>query len=296
MKSGFVAIIGRPNAGKSTLLNGIIGEKISIVSARPQTTRDKITGVLTTEDYQIAFVDTPGIHSPRNSLGGYMMKSVRRAREGVDCVLYVFDAGRTLLDDDIEMLDRTIKGGTPVVVAVNKTDEVTDEKIASAFVKLKELEGISAIVPISALKKRNTDILLDELVKLIPEGDKLFPDDMLTDKTERFLAGEMIREKALRYLSEEVPHGIGVEIKVFSERGNGIVDVEADIICEKESHKGIVIGKGGQTLKRILTSARHDMEELLGQKVFLKGFVKVKSEWRDSDKLMRTLGYDKKDI
>ena len=296
MKSGFVAIIGRPNAGKSTLLNGFIGEKISIVSARPQTTRDKITGVLTTEDYQIAFVDTPGIHSPRNSLGGYMMKSVRRAREGVDCVLYVFDAGRTLLDDDIEMLDRTIKGGTPVVVAVNKTDEVTDEKIASAFVKLKELEGISAIVPISALKKRNTDILLDELVKLIPEGDKLFPDDMLTDKTERFLAGEMIREKALRYLSEEVPHGIGVEIKVFSERGNGIVDVEADIICEKESHKGIVIGKGGQTLKRILTSARHDMEELLGQKVFLKGFVKVKSEWRDSDKLMRTLGYDKKDI
>lgn len=296
MKSGFVAIIGRPNAGKSTLLNGFIGEKISIVSARPQTTRDKITGVLTTEDYQIAFVDTPGIHSPRNSLGGYMMKSVRRAREGVDCVLYVFDAGRTLLDDDIEMLDRTIKGGTPVVVAVNKTDEVTDEKIASAFVKLKELEGISAIVPISALKKRNTDILLDELVKLIPEGDKLFPDDMLTDKTERFLAGEMIREKALRYLSEEVPHGIGVEIKVFSERGNGIVDVEADIICEKESHKGIVIGKGGQTLKRILTSARHDMEELLGQKVFLKGFVKVKSEWRDSDKLIRTLGYDKKDI
>lgn len=296
MKSGFVAIIGRPNAGKSTLLNGFIGEKISIVSARPQTTRDKITGVLTTDTYQIAFVDTPGIHSPRNSLGGYMMKSVRRAREGVDCVLYVFDAGRPLLDDDLEMLSRTIEGGTPVVVAVNKTDEVTDERIASAFVKLKELNGLSAIVPISALKKRNTDVLLAELVKLMPEGEKLFPDDMLTDKTERFLVSEMIREKALRYLSEEVPHGIGVEIKVFSERGNGIVDVEADIICEKESHKGIVIGKGGQTLKRILTSARHDMEELLGQKVFLKGFVKVKSEWRDSDKLMRTLGYDKKEI
>ena len=296
MKSGFVAIIGRPNAGKSTLLNGFIGEKISIVSARPQTTRDKITGVLTTDQYQIAFVDTPGIHSPRNSLGGYMMKSVRRAREGVDCVLYVFDAGRNLLDDDIEMLARTIEGGTPVVVAINKTDEVTDEKIASAFVKLKDLEGISAIVPISALKKRNTQVLLDELVKLMPDGDKLFPDDMLTDKTERFLVSEMIREKALRYLSEEVPHGIGVEIKKFAERGNGIVDVEADIICEKESHKGIVIGKGGATLKRILTSARHDMEELLGQKVFLKAFVKVKSEWRDSDKLMRTLGYDKKEI
>ena len=296
MKSGFVAIIGRPNAGKSTLLNGFIGEKISIVSARPQTTRDKITGVLTTDEYQIAFVDTPGIHSPRNSLGGYMMKSVRRAREGVDCVLYVFDAGRVLLDDDIEMLKRTIENGTPVIVAVNKTDEVTDEKIASAFVKLKEVDGISAIIPISALKKRNTKLLLEELVKLMPDGEKLFPDDMLTDKTERFLVSEMIREKALRYLSEEVPHGIGVEIKVFSERGNGIVDVEADIICEKESHKGIVIGKGGETLKRILTSARHDMEQLLGQKVFLKGFVKVKSEWRDSDKLMRTLGYDKKDI
>lgn len=296
MKSGFVAIIGRPNAGKSTLLNGFIGEKISIVSARPQTTRDKITGILTTDTYQIAFVDTPGIHSPRNSLGGYMMKSVRRAREGVDCVLYVFDAGRSLLDDDLEMLSRTIEGGTPVVVAVNKTDEVTDEKIASAFVKLKEIEGISAIVPVCALKKRNTDVLLSELVKLMPEGEKLFPDDMLTDKTERFLVSEIIREKALRYLSEEVPHGIGVEIKVFSERGNGIVDVEADIICEKESHKGIVIGKGGQTLKRILTSARHDMEELLGCKVFLKGFVKVRSEWRDSEKMMRTLGYDKKEI
>lgn len=296
MKSGFVAIIGRPNAGKSTLLNGIIGEKISIVSARPQTTRDKITGVLTTDDYQIAFVDTPGIHSPRNSLGGYMMKSVRRAREGVDCVLYVFDAGRQLLDDDLEMLSRTVETGTPVIVAVNKTDEVTDDKIASAFMKLKEIDGLSAIVPVSALKKRNTDVLLSELVKLMPEGEKLFPDDMLTDKTERFLVSEMIREKALRYLSEEVPHGIGVEIKVFSERGNGIVDVEADIICEKESHKGIVIGKGGQTLKRILTSARHDMEELLAQKVFLKGFVKVKSDWRDSDKLMRTLGYDKKEI
>ena len=296
MKSGFVAIIGRPNAGKSTLLNGFIGEKISIVSARPQTTRDKITGVLTTDSYQIAFVDTPGIHSPRNSLGGYMMKSVRRAREGVDCVLYVFDAGRQLLDDDLEMLKRTVETGTPVVVAVNKTDEVTDERIASAFVKLKELEGLSAIVPVSALKKRNTNVLLEELVKLMPEGEKLFPDDMLTDKTERFLVSEMIREKALRYLSEEVPHGIGVEIKVFSERGNGIVDVEADIICEKDSHKGIIIGKGGQTLKRILTSARHDMEDLLGQKVFLKGYVKVKSEWRDSDKLMRSLGYDKKEI
>lgn len=296
MKSGFVAIIGRPNAGKSTLLNGFIGEKISIVSARPQTTRDKITGVLTTDDYQIAFVDTPGIHSPRNSLGGYMMKSVRRAREGVDCVLYVFDAGRQLLDDDLEMLSRTVETGTPVIVAVNKTDEVMDDKIASAFMKLKEIDGLSAIVPVSALKKRNTDVLLSELVKLMPEGEKLFPDDMLTDKTERFLVSEMIREKALRYLSEEVPHGIGVEIKVFSERGNGIVDVEADIICEKESHKGIVIGKGGQTLKRILTSARHDMEELLSKKVFLKGFVKVKSDWRDSDKLMRTLGYDKKEI
>lgn len=296
MKSGFVAIIGRPNAGKSTLLNGFIGEKISIVSARPQTTRDKITGVLTSDDYQIAFVDTPGIHSPRNSLGGYMMKSVRRAREGVDCVLYVLDAGRPLLNDDVEMLSRTIETGTPVVVAVNKTDEVTDDKIASAFVKLKDVEGISAIVPVSALKKRNTNVLLEELVKLMPEGEKLFPDDMLTDKTERFLVSEMIREKALRYLSEEVPHGIGVEIKVFSERGNGIVDVEADIICEKESHKGIVIGKGGETLKRILTSARHDMEQLLGAKVYLKGFVKVKSEWRDSDKLLRTLGYDKREI
>ncbi len=296
MKSGFVAIIGRPNAGKSTLLNGFIGEKISIVSKRPQTTRDKITGVLTGDDYQIAFVDTPGIHSPKNSLGGYMMKSVRRAKEGVDAVLYVYDAGRPLLDNDLEMLAKTVEDGTPVVVAVNKTDEVQDIRVAEAFVKLKEIKGLTAIVPTSALKNRNTDVLLKELIALMPEGEKLFPDDMLTDKTERFLVGEMIREKALRYLNEEVPHGIGVEIKVFRERDDGLVDVEADIICEKESHKGIIIGKGGETLKKILSSARRDMEDLLQTKVYLKGFVRVKAEWRDNEKFLRTLGYDKKDI
>lgn len=296
MRSGFVAIIGRPNAGKSTLMNRFVGEKISIVSKRPQTTRDKITGVVTGEDYQIAFVDTPGIHSPRNSLGGYMMKSVRRAKEGVDAVLFVYDAGRPLSDNDIEMLQKTVSDGTPVVVCVNKTDEVQDERIAEAFMRFKEIEGLSSIVPTSALKGKNTDLLLSELVKLMPEGEKLFPDDMLTDKTERFLVGEMIREKALRFLNEEVPHGIGVEIKLFSEREDGIVDVEADIICERESHKGIIIGKKGETLKRILTAARKDMEELLQTKVFLKGFVKVKSDWRDNEKVLRTLGYDKKDV
>lgn len=296
MKSGFVAIIGRPNSGKSTLLNRFIGEKISIVSQRPQTTRDKITGVLTTDDYQIAFLDTPGIHTPKNSLGGYMMKSVRRAREGVDAVLYVCDAGRYLQEKDVEMLAKLIEDGYPVIVAVNKTDEVTDEKIASIFDKLKELTKLTAIVPISALKGRNTDILLNEIVKLIPEGVKLFPDDMYTDKTERFLVGEFIREKALRFLSDEIPHGIGVEIKTFADRENGIVDVEADIICERDSHKGIIIGKGGEMLKKILSSARRDMEELLGCKVFLKGFVKVKPEWRDNDKVLRELGYDKKEI
>jgi len=296
MKSGFVAIIGRPNAGKSTLMNRFVGEKISIVSKRPQTTRDKITGVVTGEGYQIAFVDTPGIHSPRNSLGGYMMKSVRRAKEGVDAVLFVYDAGRPLSDNDIEMLQKTVDDGTPVVVCVNKTDEVQDERVAEAFVKFNTVKGLSSIVPTSALKGKNTDILLNELIKLMPEGEQLFPDDMLTDKTERFLVGEMIREKALRYLNEEVPHGIGVEIKVFSERDDGIVDVEADIICERDSHKGIIIGKKGETLKRILSSARKDMEELLQAKVFLKGFVKVKSDWRDNEKVLRTLGYDKKDV
>lgn len=296
MKSGFVAIIGRPNSGKSTLLNKFIGEKISIVSQRPQTTRDRITGVLTQDDYQIAFVDTPGIHTPKNSLGGYMMKSVRRAREGVDVVLYVCDAGRFLQEKDIEMLQKLITDGNNVIIAVNKTDEVTDEKIASIFVKLKELDGARSIVPISALKGRNVDVLLDEILKCIPEGEMLFPEDMYTDKTERFLVGEFIREKALRFLSDEIPHGIGVEIKKFSERENGLVDVEADIICERESHKGIVIGKGGEMLKKILTSARRDMEELLGTKVFLKGFVKVKADWRDNEKILSQLGYDKKEI
>lgn len=296
MKSGFVAIIGRPNSGKSTLLNKFIGEKISIVSQRPQTTRDRITGVLTQDNYQIAFVDTPGIHTPKNSLGGYMMKSVRRAREGVDVVLYVCDAGRFLQEKDIEMLQKLISDGNNVIIAVNKIDEVTDEKIASIFVKLKELDGARSIVPISALKGRNVDVLLDEILKCIPEGEMLFPEDMYTDKTERFLVGEFIREKALRFLSDEIPHGIGVEIKKFSERENGLVDVEADIICERESHKGIVIGKGGEMLKKILSSARRDMEELLGTKVFLKGFVKVKADWRDNEKILSQLGYDKKEI
>ena len=277
-------------------MNTLVGEKVSIVSWRPQTTRNKITGILTTDDYQIVFLDTPGIHSPRNSLGSYMMKSARSAAKEVDAIVYVADAGREMDERDFDLMRKYISEGTPVIAVVNKTDEVTPEKVASELNKLKSVEGLTAVIPMSALKNRNVEPLLDELVKLMPEGQLFYPEDMITDKTERFMIGEIIREKALRFLSEEVPHGIGVEVRKFTERDTGIIDIVADIICEKQSHKGIIIGKGGAMLKRISTASREDMEDLLGHKVFLTVFVRVKEEWRDDDSVLRELGYDKKNI
>lgn len=296
MKSGFVTLIGKPNAGKSTLLNTLVGAKVSIVSWRPQTTRNKITGILSTDDYQIVFFDTPGIHTPRNGLGAYMMKSVRNAAKDVDAIVYVADAGREMDRRDIDLMKKYIDDGIPVIAVINKTDEATPEKVMSEIEKLKELEGLTAVIPMSALKNRNVQPLIDELLKVIPEGQKFYPDDMITDKMERFMVAEIIREKALRFLSEEVPHGTGVEIRKFSERDNGLVDIVADIICEKQSHKGIIIGKGGAMLKKISTAARLDIEDLLDRKVFLAVYVKVQENWRDDYPTLKELGYDKKNV
>ena len=296
MKAGFAAIVGKPNVGKSTLMNALIGEKVSIVSNRPQTTRNKISGIMNGEDYQVVFLDTPGIHSPKNSLGSYMMKSVRSAVEGVDAIIYVADAGRELSDRDLDLIRKYISEGIGVIVAMNKTDEVTAEKIFSELDKLNAVDGIAAVVPLSALKGSNVEKVRTELLKLIPEGECFYPRDMITDKTERFMVAEILREKALRNLNEEVPHGVGVEVKKFRERsGSDVVDVDLDLVCEKQSHKGIIIGKQGSMLKKIVTQARQDMEKLLGVKVFLTVFVKVKEDWRDDNLILRQLGYDKKE-
>lgn len=296
MKSGFICIAGMPNAGKSTLINALVGEKVAIVSWRPQTTRNKILGVVNTEDAQIVFIDTPGIHRARNKLGEYMMQSVASGLKDVDGVLYVVDAAKGIRKEDEEFLSLR-PSSLPVVVALNKEDAVTRDTLFAVLEKLNSYKDIRAVVPVSAKKAENLAPLTEEIEKFLPEGEAMYPDDMYTDRTMRFMAAEIIREKALYLLDKEVPYGIGVHINKFELRENKpIYDVDADVVCEKQSHKAIVIGKGGATLKKISTAARQDIEELTGCKVFLTLYVRVKNEWRDSDYLMRELGYDVKDL
>ncbi len=296
MKSGFICIAGVPNAGKSTLINALVGEKVAIVSWRPQTTRNKILGIVNTDDSQMVFIDTPGIHQARNKLGEYMMQSVASGLKDVDCVLYVVDASRGMQKEDYEFLEKHA-ASVPVVVALNKEDAVTRDTLFATLEKLNAQKDVKAIVPVSAKKGENLEPLLAELEKLMPEGVPMFPEDMYTDSSMRFMAAEIIREKALYLLDKEVPYGIGVQINSFAMREDKpIYDINADIVCEKQTHKAIVIGKGGETLKKIATAARHDLEEMTGYKVFLTLYVRVKTEWRDSDYLMRELGYDVKDL
>lgn len=296
MKSGFICIAGMPNAGKSTLINALVGEKVAIVSWRPQTTRNKILGVVNTSDAQIVFIDTPGIHRARNKLGEYMMQSVASGLKDVDGVLYVVDAAKGLREEDEEFLSSR-PDRQPVAVALNKQDAVTRDTLFAVLDKLNAYKSVKAVVPVSAKKGENLQPLVDEIEKFLPEGEAMYPDDMYTDRTMRFMAAEIIREKALYLLDKEVPYGIGVHINKFELREDKpIYDVDADVVCEKQSHKAIVIGKGGATLKKISTAAREDLQELTGCKVFLTLYVRVKNEWRDSDFLMRELGYDVKDL
>lgn len=295
-RSGFICIAGLANAGKSTLTNALVGEKVSIVSWRPQTTRNKLLGIINGEDFQMVLIDTPGIHKARNHLGEYMMKAVESGLKDVDAVVYVIDASRGMQKEDYEFLEKNAKKA-PIVVALNKQDCVTRETLFATLEKLNGIVGLSAVVPISAKKGENLDPLMDELKKFLPLGVPMYPQDEYTDSSLRFMTTEIIREKALYLLDKEVPYGIGVFVNKFEERdGQPICDIDADIVCEKQSHKAIVIGKGGEMLKKIASEARKDLEKLIGEKVFLTLYVRVKNEWRDSDYLMRELGYDVKEL
>jgi GTP-binding protein era len=296
-KSGFVALIGRPNVGKSTLMNTLIGQKIAITSDKPQTTRNKIQTVYTDERGQIVFEDTPGIHKAKTKLGEYMVGVVRHTLKDVDIILWIVEASTFIGQSDMQIAENLRSLEKPVVLAINKTDKLkSKEAVLEIIEKYSKLLEFTEIIPLSALKANNTDRLLDILYKYLPEGPLYYDEDTLTDQPLRQLAAELIREKALRYLSDEIPHGIAVEIVKMKNRTKTLVDVEADIICERESHKAIIIGKAGSMLKKIATMARKDIENLMDISVNLKVWVKVRKDWRDSDIQMKNFGYNIKDL
>lgn len=289
-KSGFVTIIGRPNVGKSTLLNHIMGEKLSIVSCKPQTTRNNIQTILTGSEYQIVFVDTPGMHEPRHKLGEYMVKVAKDSISDVDIALFVTTPEVEVRRGDLHILEQLKDLKIPIFLVVNKVDETTEERLAATLKNYSEAFPFKEIIPISAMKGKNVDTLIQLMVKYLNEGPKYYPDDMIIDKQERFIIAEIIREKALRFLSQEVPHGIAVEIIQMKEN-NEKYNIEANLLCEKDSHKGIIIGKGGAMLKKISQASRKSAEKFLGKKVNLKIWVKVKKDWRDSSFVLNELGY-----
>lgn len=295
MKSGFVTIIGRPNAGKSTLINRFIGEKVAITSPKPQTTRTNLRAIVTEKDYQLVFTDTPGIHTPKTKLGEYMVKTAYSGLESVDAIIYIYDAtiGKDISSQDEEILGKLKECKVPVFLAINKVDAVIKDNILEIIAVLKDKVNFKDIIPISALKNDGVKILLDEIAKIMPEGPQYFTEDIITDSTVKEICAEIIREKILFFTNEEVPHGTGIEIVIFKEpKKEGLAtQIEANIYCEKDSHKGILIGKQGAMLKRIGSSARHDMEKLTGTKVNLKLWVKVKEDWRNSAGVLKELGY-----
>ncbi len=294
MKSGFIAITGRPNAGKSTLLNHMIGEKVAIVSNKPQTTRTKILGVHTGDDFQVVFIDTPGIHKPHNKLGRRMEKYIYSATQDIDAMIYVVDCN--IKADELALEKESLKGlktaEIPVILAVNKIDTLPKLHLLPILDKLKDLYNFADIVPISAQKGENIPALFDRIKDLLAEGPKFFPDDTITDQPERQIVAEYIREKALRLLNREVPHGIAVEIERMKQRENGTYEILAAIYCEKQSHKGIIIGKGGEKLKQIGSLARGDIERFLNSKVYLELWVKVKEDWRNKENFISDIGFD----
>ena len=292
-----MALVGRPNVGKSTLMNQLIGEKIAIMSPKPQTTRNKIQSILTKEDFQVVFIDTPGIHKPKHKLGSYMVKAAETALNEVDAVLMLVEPGERGAEADRFVLERLAGVKTPVILVLNKIDTVEKSHILTMTDEYRSLYPFREIVPVSAKDGENCDTLLSVIQSYLPEGPQYFPADMITDQPERQIASEIIREKALQLLEDEIPHGIAVEITSMKKReGKDLVDVEATIFCERESHKGIIIGKGGNMLKQIGTRARMDIAALLGSPIHLQLWVKVKKDWRDSDFLLKNFGYDAKRI
>lgn len=295
-KSGFVTLIGRPNVGKSTLMNHLIGQKIAITSEKPQTTRNRIQTVYTDERGQIIFLDTPGIHKAKNKLGEYMVSVAEHTLKEVDVILWLVEPGTYIGAGEQQILETLSHVKTPVFLVINKIDTVKKEDIIKSIEVYKDVYRFAEIVPVSGLKKTNTDTLLKTIYQYLPEGPQYYDEDTVTDQPMRQIAAELIREKALRMLSDEIPHGIAVVIEQMSERDNGIFDIEATIVCERDSHKGIIIGKGGAMLKKIGTTARVEIENLMDAKVNLKLWVKVRKEWRDSEMFVKNYGYDKKNI
>ena len=293
-KSGFVTLIGRPNVGKSTLMNSLIGQKIAITSNKPQTTRNRIQTVYTSEEGQIVFVDTPGIHKAKNKLGDYMVNVAERTLKEVDVVLWLVEPSNFIGAGEQHIIEQLSKVSTPVILVINKIDTVKKEELLGFIDTYRKEMDFDEIVPVSAIKKENTDELIKCIMKYLPYGPAFYDEDTVTDQPQRQIVAEMIREKALRCLDEEIPHGIAVTIEKMKWRGN-IVDIEATIICERESHKGIIIGKQGSMLKKIGMNARKDIENMLESKVNLQLWVKVKKDWRDSEFLLKNFGYNQKE-
>ena len=295
-KSGFVTLIGRPNVGKSTLMNRLIGQKIAITSNKPQTTRNRIQTVYTCDEGQIIFLDTPGIHKAKNKLGEYMVSVAERTLKEVDVSLWLVEPSTFIGAGEQHIAEQLRSVKTPVFLVINKIDTVEKAEILKFIAAYKDIVDFAEIIPVSALKGENTDDLLQAMMKYLPTGPQYYDEDTITDQPERQIVAEMIREKALRNLSDEIPHGIAVAIDRMHERPNGsIIDIDATIVCERNSHKGIIIGKQGAMLKKIGSQARADMEALLDCKVNLKLWVKVKKDWRDSDFLIKNFGYRKTD-
>lgn len=292
MKSGYVGVIGRANAGKSTLVNVLVGEKVAIVSPKPQTTRDAIMGVLTKENYQIVFVDTPGLYKAKNALSQSMMKTTQTTARDVDLILFVHDGHAGLSEEDIALIKRYSSGDIPMLIAYTKIDIMPKERIPEDVKKLFD-EGIECdVYPVSARKGTNLKNLEAAIADILPDGEKVISDDIVSDKSAKFMIAEIMREKILLKYDKEIPHGVAIVVNTFKQGENGIYDINLDIVCEKSNHKAILIGKQGAALKEVSSFARKDMEKFLGAKVFLTTYVKVKEDWRDRPALMRDYGYD----
>lgn len=295
MRCGTVAVVGRANAGKSTLINVLVGEKVAIVSPKPQTTRDRILGVLTKDDYQIVFEDTPGFYKSKTELNRKMQRTARRTIKDVDLILFVLDGHEGVKDEDIDLLKSVVNSEIKTIVALSKIDIMPKENIPEGLVKVAEVENVSDIIPISSRKNRNVKELLDIIVSHLPEGEPIFSEEVISDKSERFMISEIMREKILLEFDKEIPHGIAIVINEFYKKPSGTYEVNLDIVCEKQNHKAILIGKQGQAIKRVSQYARESMEKFLDAKVFLTTYVKVKEGWRDRENLLNEYGYGDKD-
>jgi len=300
MKSGFIAILGKPNVGKSSLVNAIVGQKVSIVSPKAQTTRDRQMGILTTDKYQMVLVDTPGIHEAKNALGQYMKKAVSSASSDMDAIVLIFDATNQLRENEKNLLEKYLKGDAPVYVVFNKVDLTGFERVYPLLEKLSEFmiakedrQAIKEVIPLSSKTGKNVDKLVKLLERELKKGDLYYPEDEVTDKSVRYMICEIVREKALLFLQDEIPHGVGVFIQSMEDKEK-LAHIEADIVCERDTHKQIIIGENGQMLKQIGERARVDIEKLLDKKVYLKLFVKVRKDWRNRKNIMDDIGYNAK--